>query len=566
MLSGKLFVLRDPYSDNWTTTEPKECAVAIADRLLALVTSTATELFEELRLDPSLAEAVGVDEPSVAEHGDYASNAALVLAKALGQRPRDVAEQLSLHLHKHVMIDRVEVAGPGFLNIWIAPGALAGEVLALLDDPDQYLRSDLGHGSTLQVEFVSANPTGPLHVGNGWLATYGDALSRILAFVNYRVTREYYVNDTGGQIRQLGASILAVRAGTEVPEGGYQGAYISELAAQYQGADDVVEAGNWAVPIILALIRTTLAELGIEMDSWFSQASIEESGAVAEVVERLQSNGAIYESDGALWFASERYGDNRDRVMRKSNGDFTYLAGDIAYHYNKLVVRGFSQVIDVLGADHHGQVASMMAAIRALGIDEGRLEIKLGQMVSLLEQGQAVKFSKRAGTAIPLDWLIGELGRDATRLLILSSSIDRASQIDLAQAKAQSMENPVFYIQYAHARISALLRNAVQQGVPLESAPVESLATCIHPREIALMKNLLRLGPVIARAASERAPHKVVGWLMSAASDFHGFYHDCPVLNAPAVERTARLTLARATQVALATALHLVGVTPLEEM
>lgn len=540
--------------------------MAIADRLLMLVHAAALDSFEALGVESKALDAIAVDEPSVSEHGDYATNAALVLAKRVGQQPRQVAEVLAQRLRDDPMIDRIDIAGPGFLNFWIAPSALADEIVGLLEDGDEYLRPDLGHGATAQVEFVSANPTGPLHVGNGWLATYGDALSRLLEFVNYRVTKEYYVNDTGGQIRQLGASIIAVRKGDEVPEGGYQGAYIADLADKYQGSDDVVEAGSWAVPIILQLIRTTLASLGIEMDSWFSQASIEESGDVADVVAKLEEKGAIYENDSALWFASERFGDTRDRVMRKSNGDFTYLAGDIAYHYNKLVVRNFSLVIDVLGADHHGQVASMMAAIRALGIDEHRLEIKLGQMVSLLDQGQAVKFSKRAGTAIPLDWLIQELGSDATRLLILSSSIDRASQIDLAHAKSQSMENPVFYIQYAHARIAALLRNADSQGVHQNDASSLSLETLTHPREVTLMKDLIRLGSVIERAAKERAPHKVVGWLMQAASDFHGFYHDCPVLTAPVAERDARLMLARATQLAIATALGLLGVTPLEEM
>lgn len=540
--------------------------MAIADRLLMLVHAAALDSFEALGVESKALDAIAVDEPSVSEHGDYATNAALVLAKRVGQQPRQVAEVLAQRLRDDPMIDRIDIAGPGFLNFWIAPSALADEIVGLLEDGDEYLRPDLGHGATAQVEFVSANPTGPLHVGNGWLATYGDALSRLLEFVNYRVTKEYYVNDTGGQIRQLGASIIAVRKGDEVPEGGYQGAYIADLADKYQGSDDMVEAGSWAVPIILELIRTTLASLGIEMDSWFSQASIEESGDVADVVAKLEEKGAIYENDSALWFASERFGDTRDRVMRKSNGDFTYLAGDIAYHYNKLVVRNFSLVIDVLGADHHGQVASMMAAIRALGIDEHRLEIKLGQMVSLLDQGQAVKFSKRAGTAIPLDWLIQELGSDATRLLILSSSIDRASQIDLAHAKSQSMENPVFYIQYAHARIAALLRNADSQGVHQNDASSLSLETLTHPREVTLMKDLIRLGSVIERAAKERAPHKVVGWLMQAASDFHGFYHDCPVLTAPVAERDARLMLARATQLAIATALGLLGVTPLEEM
>jgi arginyl-tRNA synthetase len=561
MLCSKLFVLRDI-----CIRVVKESTVAIADRLLALVHTAAQDSFEALRAEQAPFKAVTVDEPSSPEHGDYATNAALVLAKQVGQQPRRIAELLADRLRGESMIERIDIAGPGFLNFWITPLALSEEITALLERGDEYLRPDLGHGTTVQVEFVSANPTGPLHVGNGWLATYGDALSRLLEFVNYRVTKEYYVNDTGGQIRQLGASIIAVRNGDEVPEGGYKGAYISDLASRYHGSDDVVEAGSWAVPIILELIRVTLANLGIEMDSWFSQASIEESGDVADVVAKLEARGAIYDHEGALWFASERFGDTRDRVMRKSNGDFTYLAGDIAYHYNKLIVRDFSLVIDVLGADHHGQVASMMAAIRALGIDEHRLEIKLGQMVSLLEQGQAVKFSKRAGTAIPLDWLVQELGRDATRLLILSSSIDRASQIDLAQAKSQSMENPVFYIQYAHARIAALLRNAENQGVHLHDVSSQSLTALIHPREVALMKDLIRLESVVTRAAEERAPHKVVGWLMQAASDFHGFYHDCPVLTAPTAERDARLMLARAAQLAIATALGLLGVAPLEEM
>ncbi|WP_298209838.1 arginine--tRNA ligase [Ferrimicrobium sp.] len=540
--------------------------MAIADRLLTLVHTTAQDVFAALRANPTPLQAVVVEEPSIADHGDYATNAAMVLAKELGAPPRVIAEQLAEGLRADAMVDRVTIAGPGFLNFWIAPDALARELVTLLDRGVEYFRPDIGHGATVQVEFVSANPTGPLHVGNGWLATYGDALSRLLEFVNYRVTREYYVNDTGGQIRQLGASIIAVRSGAEVPEGGYRGEYISDLALRYHGSDDVVEAGSWAVPIILELIRATLVSLGIEMDSWFSQASIEESGDVALVVARLDATGATYQRDGALWFASERFGDSRDRVMRKSNGDFTYLAGDIAYHYNKLVIRSFSLVIDVLGADHHGQVASMMAAIRALGIDEHRLEIKLGQMVSLLEQGQAVKFSKRAGTAIPLDWLIQELGRDATRLLILSSSIDRASQIDLVQAKAQSMENPVYYVQYAYARIAALLRNVASRQIRVEVGSSDALAGLNHPRELALMKDLLRLESVIVRAVEERAPHKIVGWLMQMASDFHGFYHDCPVITAEPSVRDARLTLARAAQLALGVALDLLGVTPPEEM
>lgn len=511
-------------------------------------------------------EEVVVDEPTVRAHGDYSTNAALVLARPLGRPPREIATELAARLAGSTLVARAEVAGPGFVNIDVAAAALAAEVSEILARGEAAFRPALGHGELVQVEFVSANPTGPLHVGNGWLATYGDSLARLLAFVGYEVVREYYVNDTGGQIRQLGASLLAARAGREVPEGGYRGDYILELARSYTGPEEEFEAGSWAVPIIMGMIRASLEGLGIEMDSWFSQRSIEESGAVDEVVGLLAAKEATYEQDGALWFASSRFGDPRDRVLRKSNGDFTYLAGDIAYHYNKLVVRGFDLVIDVLGADHHGQVASLKAAMAALGIDATRLEIRLGQMVSLVEDGKALKFSKRAGTAVPLSWLVEQLGKDATRLLILSTSIDRAVQADLAKARAASMENPVYYMQYAHARISSIFRTASERGVRVEEALAVDPNKLSHPREVALAKDLSRLGEVIARAAREREPHRLVTWLSQTSSDVHGFYHDCPVLSAPPEVRDARLALLAAVRTSLAETLLLLGVEPLEEM
>ncbi len=508
-----------------------------------------------------------LEEPRDRAHGDLAATVALELARSWGLAPRALAERIAERLRPRLgdRVQRLEVAGPGFLNFFLSPLALLQDGRGMAVDLDGALAVDVGRGARVLVEFVSANPTGPLHIGNGWLSIYGDAVARLLAFGGFKVTREYYVNDTGGQIRTLGASVLAAHRGEAIPEGGYRGAYVSDLAASYDGPDDVEAAGRWAVPRILAMIRGALEELHIHFDSWYSQASIEEGGLVAEVVAKLGERGALYEADGAVWFAAERFGDVRDRVLRKANGDYTYLAGDIAYHYDKLVVRGFDRAIDVFGADHHGQVASLFAALRALGIDETRLEIRLGQMVSLLEDGAAVKFSKRAGTAVPLSWLVDKLGPDATRLLALSSSIDRASQVDLAKAQATSSENPVYYIQYAHARVSALRRQARQAGLELD--PATDWSVLGHPRELELIRGLLRLPRVLATAIDERAPHRLVTWLLEVAGAFHGFYHDCPiVVEGDDRVRRARLALSDLAGRAIARSLDLIGVRAVEEM
>jgi arginyl-tRNA synthetase len=510
-----------------------------------------------------------VSEPTtMAVDADYSTNAALVLAKRIGVNPRTLAEEIAQQTMDLLgpLAESVTVAGPGFINFRLSKNAFIAEIQKILAEEKSYFAEmDAAAGGRVQVEFVSANPTGPLHIGNGWLGTYGDALARLLEFRGYEVVREYYVNDTGGQIRTLGESILAAKAGREIPEGGYKGDYIYELARKYSGPDDRTEAGRWAVPIVLAEIRSSLERLKIYFDEWYSQASIEESGKVAAVVELLGQRDATFEEGDALWFRSTQFGDSRDRVLRKSNGDYTYLAGDIAYHYDKLVTRGFDLVIDVWGADHHGQVASLKAAMRALGIDENRLEIRLGQMVSLLVKGEAVKFSKREGTAIPLTWLLDELGPDAARLLVLSSSIDRAAQIDIEKTKSHSLDNPVYYMQYANARIAAIFRRARQEGIDAFSS--DDLQYLGEDRELQLMRKMVALPEVIKVAASERAPHKLTSWLLEASAAFHGFYHDLSVLSASSEDlRRARLGLCRATQIALLTAFELLGVTPVEEM
>ena len=351
-------------------------------------------------------------------------------------------------------------------------------------------------------------------------------------------------------------------AGT-VPEGGYAGEYVTELAGTYEGPDDVTAAGRWAADRILDHIRATLASVGIVFDEWYSQASIEESGAVDETIALLAEKGLVFEQDGATWFRATELGDSRDRVLRKSNGDATYLAGDLAYHRDKFLVRGFDRVIDVFGADHHGQVASLKAGVQALGVEPGRLEVKLGQMVSLMDGDEAVKMGKRAGNAISLDSLVADIGPDATRILSLMSSLDQATTFDLASVREQSVENPVFYVQMASARIGGVGRKAAERGIVRSPLGDVDLSLLTHPRELELIRCLEELPEVVAEAAVDRAPTKVTTWVRRLAGCFHGFYHDCPILADdvdPALTQ-ARLWLVEAARIGLAIGLGLLGVT-----
>ncbi|MBV8463267.1 MAG: arginine--tRNA ligase, partial [Acidimicrobiales bacterium] len=394
------------------------------------------------------------------------------------------------------------------------------------------------------------------------------SLARILDRAGYLVSREYYVNDTGGQIRALGESLLARRRGDEVPEQGYQGDYLVDLASRYDGPDDVTTAGRWAAEHILADIRQTLESVGIHFDEWYSQASIEESGAVDETIALLAEKGLVFEEDGATWFRSSALGDRRDRVLRKSNGDATYLAGDLAYHRDKFLVRGFDRVIDIFGADHHGQVASLYAGVEAMGIDPGRLEVKIGQMVSLVDGDDEVRMSKRAGNAVALGSLIGDVGPDATRILSLLSSLDQATTFDLAAARSESVDNPVFYVQMASARIGGIARKQQERGVTRAPLAEVELTRLAHPRELELIRTLDELPEVVAEAALERAPTRVTAWVRRLAADFHGFYHDCPILAddvEPALSQ-ARLWLVEASRIGLVIGLSLLGVAAPESM
>ncbi|HVC67000.1 MAG TPA: arginine--tRNA ligase [Acidimicrobiales bacterium] len=542
------------------------------DRLADAVSAAVAVVAGEHGLDLAVApDDVHLERPATREHGDWSTNVALVTAKRAGTNPRalatDVVGVLDRSLPDHVVT--VEVAGPGFVNFRLDDGWLHDALAAVLaQGEERYARPDVGHGEKVQVEFISANPTGPIHVGNGWWGSYGDALARVLARSGHVVSREYYVNDTGGQIRTLGMSLLARQRGDEVPEGGYQGQYVTDLAAEYDGPDDVTAAGRWAADRILERIRSTLASVGIVFDEWYSQASIEESGAVDETIALLDAKGLVFEQDGATWFRASELGDVRDRVLRKANGDATYLAGDLAYHRDKFLVRGFDRVIDVFGADHHGQVASLMAGVEALGVEPGRLEVKLGQMVSLVDGDEAVKMGKRAGNAIDLDTVIADIGPDATRILSLMSTLDQATTFDLATVREQSVENPVFYVQMATARIAGVGRKAVERGITRAPLAQVDLSLLTHPRELEVIRCLEELPEVVADAAVDRAPTKVTTWVRRLASCFHGFYHDCPIL-ADDVDpelAQARLWLVEAARIGLAIGLGLLGVSAPEAM
>ena len=449
---------------------------------------------------------MALERPQRPEHGDLSSNIALVVAARAGRAPRAIAEDLAGRLGAFDLphVEAAEVAGPGFVNLRVRPSYFHEALAAVLAaGPEDYARPDVGHGERVQVEFVSANPTGPLHVGNGWFASFGDALARLLGRCGYVVEREYYLNDTGNQIRLLGESLLARRAGTAPPEEGYQGAYLVELAASYDGPDDATAAGRFASDGRRG--EHPPRPSPVWASSTTSGTARPPSRRAARSRRRSRSSadkGLVYEKDGATWFASSEHGDNRDRVLVTSAGERTYFAGDIAYHRDKFLVRGFDRVIDVFGADHHGQVPSLLAGVAALGVDPRRLEVELGQLVSLVSG----RMSKRSGQYVRLDELIDTVGPDATRLLALIGSINQATTIDLDAVRRQSMENPVYYVQYAHARIASIERVAAERGVTRHPDARTDLSVLVDPHELELIRRLIDL-PQRARGRSRwRAP------------------------------------------------------------
>ncbi|MBF6077274.1 arginine--tRNA ligase [Nocardia beijingensis] len=547
--------------------------------LADLLRSTAAKVLVERGLDPAvLPDEVTVERPRNPEHGDYATNVAMQVAKRAGTKPRDLATWLADALAEADGVAAAEVAGPGFLNIRLAASAQGAIIERVLAAGAAYGTAETLKGTRINLEFVSANPTGPVHLGGTRWASVGDALGRILAAQGADVVREYYFNDHGAQIDRFAASLVAAATGAPTPENGYAGAYIGEIAdkivAANPGVLDKPEAERLelfraeGVELMFAHIRESLHEFGTDFDVYFNESSLFASGAVEQAVERLKNSGDLYEKDGAWWIASSEYGDDQDRVVIKSDGKAAYIAGDIAYFQDKRA-RGFDLCIYMLGADHHGYIGRLKAAAAAFGDDPATVEVLIGQMVNLLRDGVAVKMSKRAGTVVTLDDLVEAIGVDAARYSLVRSSVNSSIDIDLNLWASQSNENPVYYVQYAHARTASIARNAAEFDYDSVAA---DLALLSADEEGELIRTLGEYPRVVASAASLREPHRVARYLEELAGAYHRFQTNknlrvLPLGDDPvSPTNAARLALVNATRQVLANGLGLLGVSAPERM
>jgi arginyl-tRNA synthetase len=521
---------------------------------------------------------VVVERPKNRDHGDWATNLALQFAGNFGMKPRDLAEKVAEFLSPLDGVAKVDIAGPGFINVTISAGAAGELAKTLVELGDDYGKGTALQGQKLNLEFVSANPTGPIHLGGTRWAAVGDSLARILQSQGAEVTREYYFNDHGAQIDRFARSLLASARGEETPEDGYAGAYIDQIAKQVLDgtAVDILnlpeaeaqEAFRAAgVELMFQEIRQSLHEFGVDFDVYFHENSVYESGAVDRAIERLKLAGHMFEQDGALWLRTTTFGDDRDRVVLKSDGEAAYIAGDLAYYLDKRS-RGFDRCIYMLGADHHGYVPRMMAMCAALGDEPGvNLEILIGQMVNLVRDGEPVRMSKRAGTVVTLEDLVELVGVDAARYALVRSSINSSLDVDLAVLEKKTNDNPVFYVQYAHARTRQVAVNAESLGVERTEFVPELLE---HPAEGELLAKLTQYPSVLAHAAEERSPHRVARYLEEVAGSYHRWYDNCRVTpiaggEVESIHRT-RLWLNEATSIVLRNGLEVLGVSSPERM
>ncbi|MGV9823133.1 arginine--tRNA ligase [Nocardia xishanensis] len=547
--------------------------------LADLLRSTAAKVLVERGLDPAvLPDEVNVERPRNPEHGDYATNVAMQVAKKAGTNPRELATWLADALTAAEGVSSAEVAGPGFLNIRLAAAAQGAIVQKVLAAGAAFGTADALAGTRINLEFVSANPTGPIHLGGTRWASVGDALGRILAAQGADVTREYYFNDHGAQIDRFANSLVAAATGAPTPEDGYAGAYIHEIAARVvadnPGAAELPEAERHelfrreGVELMFAHIKQTLHEFGTDFDVYFNESSLFASGAVDKAVEELKTSGKLYEKDGAWWIASSEYGDDKDRVVIKSDGKSAYIAGDIAYFHDKRG-RGFDLCIYMLGADHHGYIGRLKAAAAAFGDDPDTVEVLIGQMVNLVKDGAAVRMSKRAGTVVTLDDLVEAIGVDAARYSLVRSSVNSSIDIDLDLWTKQNNENPIYYVQYAHARSSRIIDNSAAFDFA-SVAPDFGLMT--SDREGELIRTLGEYPRVVATAAEMREPHRVVRYLEELAGAYHPFQSDDDMRVLPKGDepvtplKSARLELVKATRQVLANGLGLLGVSAPERM
>ena len=552
---------------------PEQLSTVLVDALQRLVDDG------RLTLPDGVPAQVRVERPKVKEHGDYATNIALQLAKKAGVNPRDLAADLAAVLAENEGIRTAEIAGPGFLNVRVAADAQGQVAAQVLAAGEAYGRNDALVGQRINLEFISANPTGPLHLGHTRWAAVGDAIGRAIEAAGAEVTREFYINDRGVQMDHFGASLQARAHGAEPPEDGYQGAYVAELAARVVEADPSVLDRPAAEQLVafreagyalqLAEQQSELAELNTHFDVWFSERSLHDSDAVERGFAKLTEQGRLYESEGALWMRTTDFGDDKDRVLRKSDGALTYFASDTAYYVDKRD-RGFDPCIYLLGADHHGYVGRLRAMAACVGDDpDAQLEVLIGQLVKILSEGKELKLSKRAGTIVSLRELIDLVGTDALRYTLIRYPVDTPLTLDVAEMTAKSNDNPVYYVQYAHARLSSILRNAADLGIEHGTDHFDP-ALLETEKEGDLLRALAAFPGVVARSAELREPHRVARYLEDTAAAFHAFYAVCRVLPQGDEETTdthrSRLVLVDATRQVIANGLALLGVSAPERM
>jgi arginyl-tRNA synthetase len=551
----------------------------IKQKLVSMITQAASQAQQQGKLPSVVLPPVTVEHPQNPEYGDYASSLALKLARATSLKPLAIAEEITRLMGTAPEVDTVTVAPPGFINFTLKNEWLTSQVAEILEADDTYGNSDLGQGSRVQIEFVSVNPTGPLHVGHGRGAILGSTLANVLSATGYNVEKEYYINDAGSQIDAFARSLYAryqqgLGTSIEMPSDGYLGHYMSDLAQEIideagerfremPELEAVSEIGRLGLDKMIKQLRADLERLGVTFDVWFSEQSLYDNGQYQEAMALLQDRGYIGDREGATWFFSTALGEDKDNVLVRGDGSPTYFAADIAYHYNKFIERKFDRVINIWGADHQGHVSRMKAVVSAFGIDSERLQVIISQMVTLRRGSELVRISKRSGDIITLREVVDEVGADACRFFFLSRSADSQMDFDLELAKKQSADNPVYYVQYAHARIASILRLAEERGIDFEAGDVSLLST--EP-ELSLIRKMLLLPEIIEMVAATLEPHHLSYYAQDLATVFHGFYTQCRVVSENEVLTKARLKLVAAARLVLAKTLNLMGMAAPEKM
>lgn len=547
-----------------------------------LIFTALTSAHESGLFSSSAFPEIVIEVPKILSHGDYSCNIAMVSAAIQKMPPRKIAETIIKHIHDtDQLIDRVDIAGPGFINFYLRPESWIRFLKKVHEQGINYGAVNVGKGKRIQVEFVSSNPTGPLHVGHGRGAAVGDSVANILAFCGYDVCKEYYINDSGRQINTLGRSVFLryqelTGESVRFPDDCYQGGYIKEIAARILAlkGQDLLEqpdekalmfCARYAADLILEEMKQDLESFGVVFDCWFSEQGLYDSGKVASVIETFRNRNIIYEKDGALWFDTTSYGDEKDRVVVRQNGQTTYFASDIAYHYDKFD-RGFEKVIDVWGADHHGYIPRVTAAIVSGGYRKDQFHVILVQLVSLLRAGKPVAMSTRAGEFVTLRDVIQEVGKDAARFIFLTRSSDNTLDFDLELAKQKTNDNPVYYVQYVHARICSLVRKSILQGIADIQSSEETLCLLNTPEDISLIKMMVKYPETVRFSAEQMEPHRISFYLMELAAAFHAYYNKQRVLTDDLRLTHARLYLMTAVKQVIANGLSLLGVSAPESM